>query len=206
VQAQYANARPEAFIKMPGLPTYANSEGVVVLATKGFQYIDRVRYNEDMQNPLLTSFDGVSLERLHYDRPSADSTNWLSAAGDVGYATPGYQNSQFGALIETEDAITIDPEIFSPDGDGNNDVLNIYYRFDIGGQNCTIKIYDSRGRPVRTLINNETIGTEGLFSWDGLSDDHQKAAIGIYIILVEVWDYDGHRQQYKKSAVLATRL
>ncbi len=206
VQAQYANARPGAFLKMPGLPTYANSEGVVVLATKGFEHIDRVRYSEDMQNPLLTSFDGVSLERLHYDRPSSDSTNWLSAAGDVGYATPGYQNSQFGALIETEDAITIDPEIFSPDGDGNNDVLNIYYRFDAGGQNCTIKIYDSRGRQVRTLVNNETIGTEGLFSWDGLSDDHQKSAIGIYVIFVEVWDYDGHRQQLKKSAVLATRL
>jgi len=191
---------------MAGLPSYNNDQGVVLLATKGFLNIDRMEYLETMHYPLLTSFDGVSLERIHFDRPSNDAGNWHSAAENVGFATPSYQNSQFNVRIETTDEITIDPEIFSPDSDGKDDVLNIYYQFETGAKNCTINIYDSRGRPVRALVNNEFIGAAGQFSWDGLNDDHQKAAIGIYVIFVEVFDTEGNKTHYKKSAVLGTRF
>jgi hypothetical protein len=206
VQSQYFSENPDGFIKMEGLPSYNNDQGIVVLATKGFIRIDRMEYTESMQYPLLTDFNGVSLERIHYDRPSDDPTNWHSAGEDAGFATPAYQNSQFGMIIETTDPITIDPEIFSPDSDGHEDVLNIYYQFETGGNNCSINIYDSRGRLVRSLVNNQFLGTRGLFSWDGLTDDNQKAAIGIYVIFVDVFDLEGKRQQYKKTAVLGTRF
>jgi hypothetical protein len=206
VQTQYFTENANAFIKMASLPSYSNDAGIVVLATNGFMTIDRVVYNESMQYPLLTTFDGVSLERLNYDRASNDETNWLSAAEDVGFATPGYQNSQFGEIVDSVDPISLEPEIFSPDGDGRDDVLNIHYRFDDEGTNCNITIYDSRGRLVRTLINNEYVGTSGQFSWDGLNDNHEKAAIGMYMIFVETFDSNGNRNNYKKTAVLATRL
>ncbi len=206
VQTQYFTENPDGFIKMVSLPTFSNDEGVALIATKGFVRIDRMAYSETMQYPLLTSFDGVSLERINFDRPSDDKTNWHSAAEDFGFATPAYQNSQFGMIIETSDPISIDPEVFSPDSDGKDDVLNIYYRFETEGKNCTINIYDSRGRLVRSLVNNELIGTSGQFSWDGLNDDHQKAAIGIYIIFVELFDPEGNKEHYKKTAVLATRF
>ncbi len=206
VQIQYFTENNDAFMKMASLPSYNNDAGVVIIATNGFEYIDRMEYDESMQYPLLISTDGVSLERMNFDRPSEDKTNWHSAAEDVGFATPGYKNSQFGEIIESVDPITIDPEIFSPDSDGRDDVLNIHYQFDKAGNNCNIKIYDSRGRLIRDLVNNTFLGTSGQFSWDGLDDNNQKAAIGIYMVFVEVFDTDGNRKNYKKTAVLGTRF
>lgn len=206
VMLQYFAENPEAFIRMDAMPSFANTGGVVVLATKGLQIIDRFAYNENMHIPILTSTAGVSLERIHYDRPAGDPTNWHSAAEDAGYATPGYQNSQFATAIQVDDPVTIDPEIFSPDMDGNDDVLNISYQFQQPGYIADISIYDSRGRMVRKLVNNELLGTEGVFSWDGITDDNQKASIGIYIIFFEVFNTSGNHEKYKKTAVLGGRL
>jgi hypothetical protein len=206
VKQQYVTDDPDAFLKMTSLPQYANSEGVVIIATKGLELIDRLTYSENMHIPLLRSFKGVSLERLHYDRPSHDVTNWHSAAEDAGFATPGYKNSQFTDTQIVDDPITVSPEIFSPDMDGKDDVLNISYRFDKPGFVGTITIFDSRGRVVRKLVNNELLGVEGVFTWDGFSDGNLKASIGIYIILFEVFDEGGTAKTYKKTAVLGGRL
>jgi len=206
VMQQYYAENPDAFLQMASVPQYANSEGVVVLATKGLETIDRLAYNENMHVPLLSSFKGVSLERIHFDRPTHDVTNWHSAAEDAGFATPGYRNSQFSDAPVVDDPVTIDPEIFSPDMDGRDDVLNIMYRFDQPGFVGTITIYDSRGRLMRKLINNELLGMEGSYSWDGFTDINLKADIGIYIILFEVFDAGGTKRTYKKTAVLGGRL
>ncbi|MCB0805866.1 MAG: hypothetical protein KDC05_08715, partial [Bacteroidales bacterium] len=66
-----------------------------------------------------------------------------------------------------------------------------------------ITIYDANGRLARQLLNNEILGTEGTFSWDGRTDDNQKAAIGIYIIFFETFDLQGNLKKFKKTAVLA---
>jgi hypothetical protein len=207
VQLQYSTPGENIFVQMASLPAYNNSDGVVILATKGFQIIDRMEYTEQMHFPLLTSVKGVSLERINYNRPADDITNWRSASEDAGFATPGFQNSQFSPLIQPGDPITLDPEIFSPDGDGRDDVLNIYYNFDDQeGNNCNITIYDSRGRQVRRLVENTFLGTSGVFSWDGRDDNNQKADIGIYVVFVEIFDTNGNNRNYRKSAVLATRF
>jgi hypothetical protein len=206
VAQQYFTSVSENFLQLASLPSYSNDAGVVVLTTLYFETIDRFAYREKMQYPLLTTYDGVSLERINYDRPASDSTNWHSAAEDVGFATPGLQNSQFSPLLVADDPITVAPEIFSPDNDGSEDVLNIHYNYQEPGRNASITIYDARGRKVRQLIDHELLGTSGQFSWDGLDDQRQKAAIGIYIIYVEVFDLNGNVDHYKKTAVLATRL
>jgi hypothetical protein len=203
---QYFTSAPENFLQLPALPSYSNDAGVVVLTTLYFEPIDRFAYRESMHYPLLSTYDGVSLERINYDRPAADSTNWHSAAQDAGFATPGIQNSQFSPLLTPDDPITLVPEIFSPDNDGSDDVLNIHYDFDSPGRNASITIYDARGRKVRQLVDHELLGTSGQFSWDGLTDEHQKAAIGIYIFYIEVFDLNGNVDYYKKTAVLATKL
>lgn len=206
VAQQYFTSAPENFLQLASLPSYSNDAGVVVLTTLYFETIDRFAYREKMQYPLLTTYDGVSLERINYDRPASDSTNWHSAAEDVGFATPGLQNSQYSPLLLADDPITISPEIFSPDNDGSDDVLNIHYNYQEPGRNASINIYDARGRKVRRLIDHELLGTSGQFSWDGLDDQRQKASIGIYIIYVEVFDLNGDVNHYKKTVVLATRL
>ncbi|MFP4469334.1 MAG: lamin tail domain-containing protein [Bacteroidales bacterium] len=206
VMIQYHTENPGGFLRMESLPAYSNDEGVVVLATNSLEIIDRFAYIDEMQYALLNSTDGVSLERISFDRPASDPTNWHSAAEDAGFATPAYQNSQFSLVAEIDDAVKVEPEVFSPDNDGFEDVLNISYAFNKPGYTCNINIYDARGRPTRNLISNALLGASGTFSWDGLTDDNQKAGIGIYIILIEIFDLDGNTHVYKKSAVLGTKL
>ena len=206
VKSQYFTENPDGFIRMSSFPSYSNDEGSVVLGDKNSILIDAFDYNEDMQFPLLNSVEGVTLERISLDRPSYDATNWHSASEAVGFGTPAFQNSQFSETGETEDPVSIEPEIFSPDNDGYNDVLNIIYKFDAPGYTANITIYDSQGRLTRTLVQSTLLGPEGSFSWDGIMDDNQKASVGIYIIFFEAFDLNGNVKKYKKTAVLGARL
>jgi hypothetical protein len=55
-------------------------------------------------------------------------------------------------------------------------------------------------------VQNVLLGSEGSFSWDGLTDDNQKASVGIYIVFFEAFDLNGNVNRYKKTAVLGARL
>ncbi|HNW97608.1 MAG TPA: lamin tail domain-containing protein [Bacteroidales bacterium] len=207
VKEQYYTPNPNNFISMLSFPTYNNDDGTVVLALKNqSEIIDMVKYSTDMIYPLLNSSEGVSLERINFERPSNDKTNWHSASETVGFGTPAYKNSQSSENIFSDEQITISPEIFSPDNDGYNDILNINYNFDKPGYMANISIYDTNGRLIRNLINNVLLGTSGSFSWDGITDENEKARIGMYIIYFEVFDLNGNVKHYKRSAVLASKL
>jgi len=56
------------------------------------------------------------------------------------------------------------------------------------------------------VAGNELIAAEGVFAWDGLTDNRDRAAAGIYIIYLELVRPDGTVKKYKKSAVLAVTL
>jgi hypothetical protein len=202
----YKTTSPQAFIDMASFPAMNNEDGVIAVTTKGGAVIDLVAYSATMQYPLLTSVDGVSLERISPERTSMDATNWHSASESVGYATPAYKNSQFGITVTDENEISLSPEIFSPDNDGYNDNLLISYTFGAPGNNATITIFDASGRTVRNLVHNELCGTSGAFSWDGITNDRLKASIGRYIVFVEIFDMNGNVKRYKKGTVLGGKL
>jgi len=206
VKEQYFTENPDAFIKMNSFPSYPNDRGTVIVQTKTGVMTDAFDYDEEMHYPLLVSVDGVSLERINYDRPAKDATNWHSASKESGYATPGYKNSQFSDFTDIEDPVTVEPEIFSPDNDGYNDVVNIGYRFSNPGYTANITVFDSEGRLIKYLVRNELLGTEGAFSWDGTDENNQKAGIGIYVIFFEAFDLNGNVKRYKKTTVLGGRL
>jgi len=206
VENDYMNAVTSTFLQMGALPTYSNDEGEVYLINNLNMVVDSFYYTDDMHFALLNSEDGVSLERIDYDRPSNDETNWHSAAEDVGFATPGYENSQYLKANTDDGEITVSPLTFSPDNDGVDDVANIAYHFPSPGFVASIIIYDSKGRLIKNLIQNELLGTSGTFSWDGINENAEKARIGIYIIFVEAFDLDGNIKTFKKTVVLAGHL
>ena len=206
VKKCYKTTNPKAFVNMAGFPSMNNEDGIVAITTKGGDVIDIVAYTAAMQYPLLTSVDGVSLERISPERASEDATNWHSAAESVGFATPGYKNSQFGVPVTDANEITLSPDIFSPDNDGYNDNLAIAYTFASSGNNINITIYDATGRLVRNLVNHVLCGTSGAFTWDGITNDMMKASIGRYIVFVEIFDLDGNVKRYKKGTVLGGKL
>lgn len=193
------------FIEMESFPTFSNESGVVVLALGAGNIIDRVDYNIGMYDPILTSTDGVAIERINYNRPSSDSTNWHAAASTVGFGTPTYTNSQYSD-VEGESEITIEPAVFSPDNDGYNDIQNILFTFSEGGGICNMDVFDASGRFVKHLAKNEIIGTHSVFTWDGSNEYNEKCPIGMYILFAEVLLPDGSLQKYKKVMVLGGRF
>ena len=206
VNSQYHTTNPNAFIKVDPFPAYNNDDGRVLLTSFENIVIDSLNYNKDMQFPLLVYYDGVALERINPDVPSGNKNNWHSAAENVGFGTPGYKNSQYVSNISKDNEIVIEPEIFSPDNDGFDDIINIKYKFDTPGYVMTVTVFNSGGYPIRKLVNNEYLGTEGSVSWNGIQDDNSKALVGIYVFFITVYDIDGNVKKYKKTGVLASKF
>ena len=71
---------------------------------------------------------------------------------------------------------------------------------------ANVTIYNDQGALIKKLVRNETIGAEGQWIWDGLTDTNQKAKIGVYIVYAELFDLSGNVKKYKKTAVLAGQL
>ncbi len=194
-------------LDMDNIPSLNIDGDIVVLADSAFTIIDKLIYFSSWHFPLLQETKGVTLERIDFNRTTQDATNWHSAAETVGFGTPTQQNSEYNPSGADDGEVVITEQIFSPDGDGFNDVVNIDYHFTDPGYVANISIYDSRGRLVRTLIRGELIGTDnGTYSWDGTMDDRTKARVGAYIIYFEVFSSDGKTKKYKRSCVLAAKF
>ncbi len=201
----YFTNNPDAFLDVNDLPTMNADADVVTLSDDNFTVIDNFKYNSQMHFPLLINTKGVSLERIDFNRPTNDKTNWNSASQSVGFATPAYLNSQY-LKANDGNGIAISNPMFSPDNDGYNDVLNITYKINESGISANIFIYDDKGREVKHLIKNEQLATEGTISWNGINDDNQKASIGIYIVYVELFNLSGKVNTFKLSCTLAGKL
>ena len=89
-----------------------------------------------------------------------------------------------------------EPHVFSPDGDGRDDVTSIALRLDEPGYMATIGIYDASGRRVAVPVNNELAGTDNVWSWNGITSEGNEAASGIYIVLAEAVHPDGKTASY----------
>ncbi len=206
VKNSYATPNPDNFIPMSSMPSLTDGGDEITLINAGGVRIDQFRYSPNWQFPLLNDDKGISLERISFNRPTQDSTNWHSAAEAVGFATPANKNSQYAEPENDGSEVSITPEIFSPDNDGFNDVVFINCTFEKPGYIANLKIFDSRGREIIHLVKNQLLGTEGSFTWDGITADRQKANIGIYIAWLEVFHESGTVKKFKKTLVLGSRL
>jgi hypothetical protein len=193
-------------IQISHLPSMPDDQGHIVLLNIRNVYIDSLHYTKDWHFQLIGDQNGVSLERLSFNMPSNSRDNWHSAASTVAYATPGCQNSQFMVPVKQDKYFTVQSKTLSPDEDGFEDVMILRYEVPGADYIANVLIYDVEGRQVRHLVNNMTIGTEGLLTWDGLDGNGQKTPIGIYIIWIECINGNGERIRQKMSVVVAGRL
>lgn len=203
---EYPSSIRENFLEMDDTPAFNNGDGSVILLNEELEIIDRFDYDDSYHFELLNSVKGVSLERLSFTRSTNDPGNWLSASEQVGFATPGYLNSQYNPEGTSSGFFELEGEVFSPDNDGFQDVLLINYEMDQSGAVATIKIYDRRGRQVRELSNNLFLGTEGTITWDGITDSGTKARIGPHIVYIDVFTADGLTETKKLPCIVAGRL
>lgn len=147
-----------------------------------------------------------SVEKLHPSLDSPVSSNWGTCVA-LEKMTPGAQNSIFFESLPSSGSVILQPNPFSPDGDGHEDVLYLSYSLPFTQAYLTVLIFDSEGRNVRTVAKNLATASEGIISWDGFSDGNQRARIGQYIIKISAVDSESKRNlEWLKTAVLAEQL
>jgi len=182
--------------------TLNNSGDSLMLFDATFQRMDSVFYLDSWSN----AGDGVSLERINPNHASMDPLNWTDCVATE-HATPGRVNSVLFHPAAGEEMLRCEPNPFSPDNDGRDDQLFVRYHLPFATTQMNIKIYDVRGRLVRWLMNNQTVGSAGEVIWDGKHGDGVTARIGMYIVYMEAINAShGFYRTAKRTVVLAGKL
>ena len=205
IVGQQYDCSTDNYVQMASFPSYANAGGTAILMGKNGVMVDSMRFSEKMHYPLLKETKGVSLERVSFDLPSMNPDNWHSAAEQVHFGTPGQPNSMMQSAEPSQDEISISPDIFSPDGDGYDDACFINYRFDEAGYTMNVYIFNVAGQLVRHLAKGELVGQEGSVLWNGLDDHGNRLPVGVYVVVTEVFNFEGKVKQFKNAAILGTR-
>jgi hypothetical protein len=204
LKSHYPRAIDEVLVNTT-LPSLSDDEGTIALIDDTGNFMDYFSYRDDYHLAFLKDVQGVSLERISLDVETNNPDNWRSASQAENFATPGYKNS---VSLSTPGIIIgemiVEPDIFSPEVPPN-DFTTISYRFEQSGKVANAAIYDHQGRIIKVLANNEVLGAEGFFRWDGDRDDGGRARAGYYVAILEVFDISGNLNTFRKRVVIAYR-
>ena len=81
-----------------------------------------------------------------------------------------------------------DPPVFSPNGDGINDQLQVSYILlrALSEVPINVTLYDLSGRTVRRLQNSGALNGPQLLTWDGRNEDGAMAPPGMYLLRLSI--------------------
>jgi len=195
----YPSISNQIFISS-GFPTLNNDFDNLTLFLTDGTVVDRVRYTSSWYGREVES--GVSLEKINPRLNGNISSNWSASVSATG-STPGYRNSIWVESLPEAASLQIYPNPFSPDNDGFEDFTIISFQVPVETAFARIRLFDIRGRLIRTLVSNQPVAHTARFIWDGKDDTGRVARIGAYICFLEVLNSDKQVfQQLKKTVIL----
>ncbi|MCB9034501.1 MAG: lamin tail domain-containing protein [Chitinophagales bacterium] len=205
LSSTYSNTNIDNCFTVSDLPL-DEEEDIVIIKNSENTMLDKLHYYSSFHLSTLNNIEGISLERVSplYNK-TQDVDNWHSASKTVGFATPGIKNSELQE-IDFAATVTVEPEVFSPDQDGFDDLLLISYQLENSLARAVANIYNTEGRLIKEITENESINDKGFFKWDGTDNDGNKSKIGIYFVQVNLSYSNGEQKSYTYKCVLASRL
>jgi hypothetical protein len=201
--SDYPFSTRENIYQVDNLPALPDDEGSLSLYQQNGILIESVNYKAKWHHPLIQDNEGVSLERIDSEVSGFVSSHWHSAASNVGHATPGFANSQHLLSPGLTKFIQIAPQIVSPNNDGVDDFTRINYILPSIGYNISIGIYDINGYLIRQIANNQLVGSQGFFQWNGMDDQGQPVKPGYVIVLSEAFNSQGDKLMSRNTLVVA---
>ncbi|PSQ90375.1 MAG: hypothetical protein BRD43_02235, partial [Bacteroidetes bacterium QS_4_64_154] len=168
--------------------------------------VAKVDYVPDWHAPGLAETKGTALERISPTADADAADNWTSSTAPSG-GTPGTPNDV--SLAPPDDApeaagLRIQPDPFSIERDK---ATRIHYSLADVPNLVRARIYDARGRQVRTLEEARLAGRSGELVWDGRDDAGDRVRIGPYVVFFEaVRAKGGTITQLKETVVVARPL
>ncbi len=207
---QYHSCSNESNITATSWSTLNNVSSTLVLINQQRDTIfDELTYSVKWHHPLIKNPKGVAIEKIHPLLETQNPASWHSAGTEVNYGTPGYKNSQYretNSEVKPQKQIWADPEAFSPDNDGNNDICFIRYKTEFNGYVANVIILSPLGEKVLQIAQNILLSSEGYITWDGRTNRGNIAVPGIYIIYFEIFNpVNGAKKSYKTPVVLSSR-
>jgi len=180
--ADYYNDNSIAIIQISSWASLNNDNDIVQLRDNYGNGVDSLAY--------AYTFGGNHTWARGEEMGETDRWGWSVDPG----GTPGRMNKVYLEPTGSSIALTAEPNPFSPKRDGE-----MIIEFTLPpGDNITLKIYDLKGRIVRTLIDGMP-PYDGSVVWQGKTDAGQKLKIGMYILYMEVSGVE----QYKQTIVVA---
>ena len=88
-------------------------------------------------------------------------------------------------------------KIISPVIDNNNTLVKIKYKIE-KPQNISIKVYDARGRYIKTIYMGPSLEGIREVAWNGTDENGRKVRTGIYIVEIKSESYS----EYKRVVVI----
>ena len=75
------------------------------------------------------------------------------------------------------------------------------------GAKLRLEIYDINGHKIRSIKDNDFVGSSQNVVWDGRNDKGTVVRMGIYIIFAQILDdRNGVIQEFKETVVVAHKL
>jgi len=199
------NLADSLIIVLNDLPSFNNSEDIIYLINPLGGWLEQVPYREDWLEG--EQWRRPSLERINVQLDSRQEQNWGPSTAISG-ATPGDINTIFAPVgVDLKSRLSIDPNPFSPDGDGQDDYALINIELPTNSARIKVEIYDILGRKVRTLRDNSFSGAQTTLVWNGENNSGRRVRMGIYIVFVQILnDRKGLIKELKKTVVVAGQL
>lgn len=169
-----------------------SGDKIVLKDSLGFT-IDELSYTAE------ADIKGFSQERVSSEKVSSDQNNWWRSVDPKG-STPCRKNSLFDSYSLDQAKLDINPNPFSPDGDGFEDQTGISFDIPFKSE-LTLKIYDVRGRLVRTLMD-KVPQVSGEIFWDGKDNNGNIVKAGIYILYLKT---SGSSNLSKKTTIAVAK-
>lgn len=184
-----------------GFPGLNNTSDGIFLYDMTGKVIDSLVYTPDWG-----IVENRSLEKYRPEFESSDSSRWAVAVNENGQ-TPGEKNSVYYDELSKAGQLILEPNPFSPDGDGVDDVLYMKYKLPFEYGLISIQIFDVIGRTIVVPFWNMYTAQENILTWDGKRSNGEPARIGAYIIKVKAKDTtSGKTWEDIQTVVLAKKL
>jgi flagellar hook assembly protein FlgD len=141
--------------------------------------------------------------------PDGDYALTLSAGNAHGAARPASVTVRVDTAPPQVQSAAVDPDTFSPNGDGQDDTATVSFRPGESGT-ARVTVLDAKDRVVRTVLPWSSVGAaRKTVSWDGRVNENGKlvdAPEGKAAIVVELRDPAGNSASVRRSVTVDRTL